>query len=133
MFFFGGFFIANPSCRPSTGRWPRRSGRSTPRPCRASSSPTSSRTRAAWAGSSTRSQRPGRQCCGTGTGTVTCSKVGTETGTVFSYGSGNAARYKIMYVFDFLHLTFFFHSHFTINLKRQDYLQNFFFLISFLW
>jgi hypothetical protein len=35
-----------------------------------------------------------------GTGTVTCEKVGT--GTVINYGSGTGTRYKIMYLSTFI-------------------------------
>jgi hypothetical protein len=49
-----------------------------------------------------------KQCCGTGTGTVTCLKVGTGTvinygfGTVINYGSGTGTRHKIMYLISFI-------------------------------
>jgi hypothetical protein len=38
-----------------------------------------------------------------GTGTVTCYKVGigTGTGTVINYGSGTGTSYKIMYLISF--------------------------------
>jgi hypothetical protein len=49
-----------------------------------------------------------------GTGTVTCKKVGT--GTVTNYGSGTGTRYKIMYLIIFIKKNF--HSHFTINLLK---------------
>jgi hypothetical protein len=37
---------------------------------------------------------------GTGTGTITCSKV--RTGTIIIYGFGTGARYNIMYLITFL-------------------------------
>jgi len=37
---------------------------------------------------------------GTGTGTITCSKV--RTGTIIIYGSGTGTRYNIMYLITFL-------------------------------
>jgi hypothetical protein len=49
-----------------------------------------------------------------GTGTLSCVKIGT--GPVINYGSGTGTRHKIMYLISFIKK--FFHSHFTINLLK---------------
>ncbi len=77
--------------------------------------------------------RAGTQRCGTGTGTVGTVTFGqwnrnrnrnllksrnrNRNRNYCNYGSGTGTRYKIMWVFDFLHLTVF-HSHFSINLFK---------------